>query len=420
MGSMGEPRVLIVAENASAKFGGEAILPLHYFRVLRRRGIEAWMIVHARTREELETLFPDDLDRIHFIRDSDAHKALWKMSQPLPARLSLFSTGLAMRVLTQIDARKLAVRLIAEHGITVLHQPIPVSPKEPSLLYDLGVPVVMGPMNGGMTFPKAFRAMDDALTRTVTSVGRLAALGVNRIVPGKYHATTLLASNPRTAAALPYTRGRVIELVENGVDLALWKPPGDDPDRIPSPPGQARFVFLGRLVDWKAVDIIIDAMARVSEGSTLDIIGDGDMRPALEARAQEVGVAARVNFVGWVPQTEAASRLRNADALLLPSVYECGGAVVLEAMATGLPCIATDWGGPSDYLNEDCGVLLPPTSHEDLVEGFARSMQRLADDPALRARLGEASRTRILEEFDWERKVDRILEIYAEAENRCA
>lgn len=410
--------MLIVAENASARFGGEAILPVHYFRVLRRRGVEAWMVVHARTRDELTELFPDDVDRIRYIDDSTAHKTLWRMGQPLPDQLSLLTTGLAMRVLTQVQARRLARRMIAEHGVTVLHQPIPVSPKEPSLLFGMGVPVVMGPMNGGMTYPEAFREMDDAITRSVLGAARVTALGLNRVVPGKYQATTLLAANPRTRDALPPTRGRVIEMVENGVDLAVWRPPAQEPLDAPAPEGSARFVFMGRLVELKAVDVIIDAMAHVPEGSTLDIIGDGSERSALEQRAREAGVEGRVRFVGWVSQAEAARRLQSADVLLLPSVRECGGAVVLEAMATGLPCIVTDWGGPADYVNDQCGVLVPPTSRADMVEGFARAMRELAADSELRTRLGEAARRRILEEFDWERKVDRILEIYADAIER--
>lgn len=60
-------RILIVADNASNQFGGEAILPWHIFRVLRKRGMEAWLLVHERTRDQLEQDFPDDFDRIYFI-----------------------------------------------------------------------------------------------------------------------------------------------------------------------------------------------------------------------------------------------------------------------------------------------------------------------------------------------------------------
>ena len=82
--SNGHPRVLIVADHASARFGGEAVLPLHYYRLLRARGVETWMVVHERTREELSRLFPGDADRIHYVPDTRAHRRLWKLGRLLP------------------------------------------------------------------------------------------------------------------------------------------------------------------------------------------------------------------------------------------------------------------------------------------------------------------------------------------------
>ncbi len=409
---MSEPRILIVAEHASAQFGGEAILPLHYFRVLRRRGIEAWMVVHERTREELVALFPEDRDRLHFVPDTFAHRLLWRASEPFPDRLAELSFGFAMRSMTQLQARSLVKRLCRKHRVSVVHQPIPVSPKEPSLMFGLGAPVVMGPMNGGMAYPDAFRAMDSPITRNIVSTGRVASRAVNRAIRGKYEATTLIGANARTCEALPKTRGRVVELVENGVDLTLWAPPESQGSTT-----GAHFVFLGRLVDWKAVDIVVEALVQVPE-ATLEIIGDGYMRPSLEAQVEELGLGSRVQFCGWLPQREAAARLQGADALVLPSLFECGGAVVLEAMATGLPCLATAWGGPADYLDDSCGILVPPTSREGMVQGFAEGMRRLADSPELRATMGDRARKRVVEEFDWERKVDRMLSIYQDAAER--
>ncbi len=78
----------------------------------------------------------------------------------------------------------------------------------------------------------------------------------------------------------------------------------------------------------------------------------------------------------------------------------------------GLPVIATKWGGPIDYLDESCGILIEPTSREGLVKGFIEAMQKLAEQPQLRSQLGEAGKERVRQHFDWERKIDRILEIY--------
>jgi glycosyltransferase involved in cell wall biosynthesis len=126
-----------------------------------------------------------------------------------------------------------------------------------------------------------------------------------------------------------------------------------------------------------------------------------------------MGLGSVVKFSGWLSQEACATRLRDADVLVLPSLYECGGAVVLEAMAMGLPVIATAWGGPIDYLDSSCGLLIKPDSRQSLIAGFSDAMTKLATSPDLRSRLGRAGCTRARENFDWERKIDQILEIYA-------
>jgi glycosyltransferase involved in cell wall biosynthesis len=105
--------------------------------------------------------------------------------------------------------------------------------------------------------------------------------------------------------------------------------------------------------------------------------------------------------------------LGGADALVLPSLLECGGAVVLEAMALAKPVIVTAWGGPLDYLDAGCGVLVEPRSPDAIVEGFAAAMVALARSPSLRRRLGAAGLERVRRDFDWEVKVDRMLDLYA-------
>ncbi|HWG06932.1 MAG TPA: glycosyltransferase family 4 protein, partial [Beijerinckiaceae bacterium] len=184
-----------------------------------------------------------------------------------------------------------------------------------------------------------------------------------------------------------------------------------------NPSGITRFAFTGRLVDWKAVDLLLDAfkLLLAQSSATLDILGSGPMRPSLEAHAKTLGIAEHIKFHGWVAQPQCVSILREVDALVLPSLYECGGAVVLEAMAMGLPVIASDWGGPADYLDASSGILVPPRSREQFVKDLADAMLKLARSPDLRREMGRAGRRRVEESFDWERKVDRILEIYAPA-----
>jgi glycosyltransferase involved in cell wall biosynthesis len=174
------------------------------------------------------------------------------------------------------------------------------------------------------------------------------------------------------------------------------------------------------LVDWKAVDLLLDAFAVVATQSPamLDIIGDGPLRQTLETQRDRLGITDRIRFLGWQTQANCARELAAASALVLPSLYECGGAVVLEAMGSGIPVIATNWGGPADYLDATCGILVDPESPGKFVAGLADAMLKLAADPALCWQLGAAARQRVVERFDWQKKVDRTLEIYAEAVER--
>jgi glycosyltransferase involved in cell wall biosynthesis len=238
-------------------------------------------------------------------------------------------------------------------------------------------------------------------------------------LPGKIKAETVLVANDRTQQArTAWVQGKIIELVENGVDFRCG-------DRTLAYPKQraGRFIlfFWGRLIDWKAVGLLPEAFAAVvaQTDAVLEIIGDGDLRGELEAQTARLGIDSSVVFSGWLSQDQYALKLQQADALVLPSLREGGGAVVMEARAVGLPVIATNWGGPGDYLNSSCGILVEPASKQGFVKGLTDAMLKLAQSPELRQSMGCAGRERVREHFDWERKVDRILEIYQQTIDAC-
>lgn len=399
-------RVLIVAENASKRMGGEAILPYHYFRTLRARRVDTFLVVHERCRAELEELFPSDRERLRFVPDRLLQKLLFSVGRMLPHRIEENTCALANQMLTQRAQRRI-VRSLTTPG-TVVHQPAPVSPRTPSLMWGFGAPVVCGPLNGGMEYPPAFRSAESAATRLAVRLGRRLSDAVNTLLPGKLRADVVLVANERTQQALPRgVRRKITKLPENGVDLTQWQSVEVVPaDAMP------RFVFIGRLVEWKALDVVIEALEQVPD-AMLDVIGDGPCFAAWQRLAIRRGLADRIHFHGWMPQQECARYLSRSRALVLPSLYESGGAVVLEAMALARPVIATAWGGPTDYLDASSGFLIQPQSRAALVEGFAKAMQCLANSPELAARLGTAGRRRVLEQYDWERKTDAMISAYA-------
>src|SRR5262249_25566355 len=134
-------RILIVAEHASMQFGGEASLPLYYFRQFRQRGLETWMLVHARTRAELrEYLGADEFTRVYVVDDTRLHRLLRRIGKRLPRKVDEQTIGPTGHFWTQMLQRRAALRIVKKHGITVVHEAMPISPKEPSIMHDLGAP----------------------------------------------------------------------------------------------------------------------------------------------------------------------------------------------------------------------------------------------------------------------------------------
>lgn len=397
--------ILIVCEHASNVFGGEAMLPLNYFRLLSKTQHLAYLITHERVKASVEQIPDIPQDHVFYIPDTWMHRFLHRNFGFLPERVRVVTIGFLMHLITQFYQWKIARRVIREKQIDVIHEPAPVSATQPSAMFGLGVPVIIGPMNGGMTFPKAFEYMSGRLEKVVYRLVSLVSTFYNLLIPGKLFAKRLLVANQRTANSLPAFRlGEVVELVENGVFSTLENPITNKRDQI-------NVLFVGRLVDWKAVDIVIDAAGITKKPVNLIIVGDGDQRAALEQQVKTKGYQ-HVHFTGMVPHAEVNRYYDQADIFVLPSVRECGGAVVLEAMARGLPVIATNWGGPADYITAETGYLIDPLSRQHMVQAFSSRIDILATNPELRYQIGKAAIQRVKAHFMWDQKIHSMIQHY--------
>jgi glycosyltransferase involved in cell wall biosynthesis len=410
------PRICIVCQNASYKFGGEASLPWLCFKYLRQRGVDVHLVAHERTRPEVLAGFPDDHPRLHFSPDTIIERFLWRCGKPLPSKIDEQTLTVLRQIQNQRFQRRIVRRLIAEKNIQIVHEINPVSPRMVSLMYGLGVPVVIGPLAGGMKYPPAFRQMDSVAGRAVETMGRTFSNLANRLIPGKRRAAALIVANEQARQSLPpAVTGKIFHIPDVGVDLEVW----NDRAKIASRDDQEiRFVYLGRLSDWKGVQFLIPAFKAVAEReprAVLYILGDGKERQSLEELTRGLNLSDRVKFVGWVSAEEGARQLRSADVFVLPSLREVGGIVLLEAMAVGLPVITTNWGGPAIHVTDETGIRVNPDSEDGFVRGLSEAMVRLAHSPELRRQMGQAGMERVRGNlYDWNQKTNRLLEIYAE------
>ena len=122
----------------------------------------------------------------------------------MPRRLADATTGLMLHLTTQLVQRRIIQDLHKKLAVDVIHQSIPVSPKSPSYLYGIGVPVIIGPLNGGMEYPPAFQKEHGIVATAAMALGRAISIVVNLIIPGKRLAAIVLVANQRTRAALPW------------------------------------------------------------------------------------------------------------------------------------------------------------------------------------------------------------------------
>jgi D-inositol-3-phosphate glycosyltransferase len=153
------------------------------------------------------------------------------------------------------------------------------------------------------------------------------------------------------------------------------------------PPWHWRLLYVGRVVEQKGIETAIESLSSLPDEATLRIVGDGEAgyRGSLERLARTRGVTARVAFEPARPHEEMSEVYRDADAVVFPVRWaEPWGLVPLEAMALGRPVLATGRGGSGDYLRDADNALLFEAGD---ARALARSALRLADDPALRARL---------------------------------
>lgn len=192
---------------------------------------------------------------------------------------------------------------------------------------------------------------------------------------------------------------------------------GVDPDafavRLPSSgPGPFRLSSVGQLQPAKGFHVLLDAVAmlvRSGRDCVVTIVGGGDLRAGLETRARQLGVADRVTFTGPLNQIQVRRVLGDTDCFVLASFAEGIPVVLMEAMAAGVPCVATRITGIPELIEDGVsGLLVTPAD----AEALAGAVGALQDDVGLRQRVSAAARARVEREYNLGVNVDRLVQVF--------
>jgi glycosyltransferase involved in cell wall biosynthesis len=257
------------------------------------------------------------------------------------------------------------------------------------------IPALLARARFGVPFVTTYGFSYDALSRSAGR--RLLKLVVERLA--LRHAAGVLATTEvlRWRAARRTAR---VHLLPNGVDTARFVPA---PARARA--GQAASIlYVGRLSAEKNLGALVSAAARLGERRRLELVfvGDGPLRGALEAQAAAARVPAR--FAGVVEQRALPACYAGADAFVLASFTEGHPKVLLEAMSSGVPCVASACDGNRSLVTDgETGLLFDPARPETL----AAALERVLGDDALAARLARNARALVTERYDLGRLVER-------------
>lgn len=411
-------RVLLIAESANPEWASVPLVGWSLSTALAKQ-LDAHIVTQVRNREAFLRAGLCEGRDFTAIDSEIIERPIWKLSGWLRGGRALaWTTQTALSSIAypyferQVWRTFRAAILAGEYDM--VHRITPLTPTAPSHLAKrcarAGVPFVLGPLNGGVPWPKGFdreRRREREWLSYVRSAYRLLP-GMNQTY--KY-ATKVLVGSRFTLGDLPSRyRDKYVYMPENGIDPArFWRVVQKRDD------GPLRAAFVGRLVPYKGPDMLLESAAGLLRDGrmTLDIVGDGPMMDELCAFVKEHGLESRVTFHGWVSNDKVQDVLCGCDILAFPSIREFGGGVVLEAMALGVVPVVVDYAGPGELVTPETGFKVPLGTRAAIVSGFQQVLARLVDVRAEVHERSDKARLYIQQEFVWSAKARKVVELYA-------
>lgn len=413
---MSRPNVLILADDCNPDWPSLPVVGYKYARSLA--GVaDVTLATHVRNRENIEKA-GDIGAKVVYIDNEWIAAPMYRLARLLRRGTEVaWSVQQMMNYLPYLEFERRVLRRfrreLARGDFDIVHRITPMSPTLPSYIAGrTRQPFVIGPLNGNLDWPPAFR------TEQKREKERLRGLrDIYRYLPyarrTMARADAVLAAFDHTAKGLTDARPeRIVSLPEIGYDPDMFHPGG----RVPPFSGARpyRFLYVGRLVPYKVPEAAVRAFAgsEALKPHRLEIIGDGPERPRLEEIVREAGAGDRVLFLGRKTQGEVAEAMRTADAFVFPSIRELGAGVVIEAMASGLVTIVTDYGAPGDLAANGRGIAVPLGPLDALTKELSKAMEGCLADPGAHAALAAAGERFARKNFRWDTKAAFTLRVY--------
>jgi glycosyltransferase involved in cell wall biosynthesis len=390
---------------------GEDILGWNLIQQLGRYH-ELWILASSKNEPHVESLLkasPQPHLHFYFL---DGPRWLQKLAGKSKGGIQLYA------YLWQIKALFQARRLQRQFHFDVFHQTTYANDWMASYIGAfLPVAYIRGPGGGTHPVPRAF-LRGHSLAKMLWEYVRIYGRKFFRLDPvfiiGQRRARALLVCNPEAKEAIPPAwRGKVHLFPVNGMTPRELK---HIDSLIITARGRAFTILsVGRLIPLKGFALAIQAFALFSEKcptAELRIFGEGPERDSLETLARTLRVKERVRFFPWVGRDQILAEMKSCDCFLFPSLYDGGGAVVVEAMAARMPAITLKSGGPGFHIRNAWGILVEPHDPSQAVRDMASALESLWRNPSRRRALGRAARRRVEAFYAWDKLGDYLKKIY--------
>lgn len=413
-------RVLVLAESCNPEWSSIPLVGWSHYEALSKIA-EVHLVTRTRNKPALDRLgLKEGRDytaiNTEFIFEPMA-RLVRLLSGPNKGWAALTALTIPSYLLFEYIAWRLFKKSLATGAYDIVHRITPVSPAMPSPLAirckKLNVPFILGPLNGGLPWPKEFPSLQKQEGEWLS---RFRALF--KKVPGykttRDAAAAIIVGGQSAYHEIPdIWKNKVIYIPENGFDPNRFAPP-QNLSRQPFENRPINAIYLGRLVPYKGCDMLIEAAADLIKQNKLrlTIIGSGPEEDTIKSLIQERGITAGINFTGELRHKQVADHIAGADILTFPSVHEFGGAVVLEAMAMGVVPVVTDYGGPSELASAQCAFLVPLQKRNDYIAALKTILEDIVHNPHKLSALASHGHTRAYSLFTWTQKAKQTYAVY--------
>ncbi|GAB2516110.1 glycosyltransferase family 4 protein [Microbulbifer agarilyticus] len=435
-----KPKVLLVIESCNPEMSSVPLVGYNFFKIVSGFA-DVELVTHCRNKEALERAgFTDNVTyyfqsgteiiyyRIIAFFTSIRGQVIWPLRHALQFPIYFFFNRFVKKQFSQ---------RVTRGEFDIVHALTPIMPRFPYSISSVcknaegKTPFILGPVNGGVPYPEAFQ---DIGRKEFSYLNWLRRLG-SWLVPG-YRSTyknadVILTGSTYTDEWLkntfPSKKNAITLMYENAVNNAFYKygersarteknlSSDNDTEKLRQ---RFRLLFLGRLEPYKGCDMVLNAISQLSSEVrgkiSFTIVGDGSQRKSLEKYVEDKELGEYVDFTGWVSHDKVPSIFAQTDLFCFPSVREFGGAVVMEAMATGMPCIVVKNGGIGEYVTEESGFRIPPVSRDFVVNELAEKIERLVNNPDLYDQMAIAAKGQATE-YSWDAKSRALQDIYKRA-----